>query len=347
MAAERIPLNTLAIPFGLAGIADVWTFAGGALPIPTWLPPVLWTVVAVSWVWLVVAHVVRGFLVRMPLREQLRHPVQGPIAALVPVVAMLVGIEAVEYSPVVGRVVIGLAMITTALYAGWFFGRVFTGGIAVDAVHGGYLLPSVAGGYIASYAAAVSGWTGLAIGWFGFGTLGWVVTFSLLTARLALRPALPDALQPTLMIMIAPPAVGGLALFAIDPSIGAAQEFMAVTLIVMLLAQLALLPRYLKTTFTLGFWSFTFPCAAAASYGIVWVTTAEVPGYQIITLVLATAITSLVLVIALRSLKLVLPVPAGVIAAEDVLARDDDSSLRRGTAGLNAPSTEGTHHGRS
>ena len=59
-AAGRIPLNTWAIGFGLAGLANVWTTANAHLGTPGWLADALWVVTAISWVSLLVAHTVRG-----------------------------------------------------------------------------------------------------------------------------------------------------------------------------------------------------------------------------------------------------------------------------------------------
>jgi len=326
MPTERIPLNTLAIPFGVSGLAETWTFAGAYLDFSQWLSVALWSSAAVTWLWVLGAHIRRGAIVRIPLREQLAHPAQGPIAALGHVVFILLGVAIGPYSLITAQIIIGVGIVVAIVFAGWFIGKVLRGGIPVDAVHGGYFLPTAAGGYIASYASASLGWSGLAAGLFWFATLGWVVTFCLLTARLALRPALPDALVPTLAILVAPPAVGGLAWFEMHPHvIDTAQSFLGITLVVMLLAQLVLLGMYRRIRFTLGFWSFTFPFAAVGSYGIAWLTALNVPGGQVIAVLLALAVTVLVLTIALLSLRLVSAVPrGGTIAAEQKVTDDDD-----------------------
>ena len=82
---SRIPLNTLAVPFGLAGFAETWSYAAPVLHLPAVVPQVFWAIAAVVWVWLLGAHAVRGARVGERLVDQLRHPAQGPIAALVPV----------------------------------------------------------------------------------------------------------------------------------------------------------------------------------------------------------------------------------------------------------------------
>ena len=87
----RIPLNTLAISFGLAGLAVVWATVAAALDLSPALPLVLWIAAAVAWLWLIVAHTVRGARSSETLIGQLRHPAQGPIAAIVPTVGMLLG----------------------------------------------------------------------------------------------------------------------------------------------------------------------------------------------------------------------------------------------------------------
>ena len=51
MPPTRFPLNTLAIGFGLTGLAEVWTEATPALPRA--VPQAFWAVAAIAWVWLI------------------------------------------------------------------------------------------------------------------------------------------------------------------------------------------------------------------------------------------------------------------------------------------------------
>jgi len=325
--AGRIPLNTLAVAFGLAGLAEAWTAAGDALSFPTAVGSAFWVVVAVAWVWLLAAHVRRGAQVRRPLSQQLADPVQGPIAALVPVVAMLLGTALLPYSRGEGQVVVALAIVAATVFAGWFVGHLQDGGVSVDAVHGGYFLPTVAAGYIGSYAAARCGWDEVAAGAFFLATLGWVVTLGVLLARLASRPPLPPPLVPTLAILVAPPAVGGLAWYAMrGPHMDAVQAGFAGVGVVFFLAQLAFVRRYLALPFTLGFWSFTFPFAAVGEYVIVWLGVLRPAGWQVGVVVLLVLVTALVVGVAARSL---VEVARGRIArAERVLQAGDQRALR-------------------
>ncbi len=142
----RIPLNTLAIAFGLAGLAAAWSLGAELLEFTPVIGYVLWTVVLVAWVWLIVAHLVRGAKSEDTLASQLRHPVQGPIAALVPIVGMLLGAELYDFWNLGGIIVVLAAMVVTAAFAGWILGFWMRGGINLDSVHGGWLLPTVAGG---------------------------------------------------------------------------------------------------------------------------------------------------------------------------------------------------------
>ena len=103
MPMERIPLNTLAIAFGLAGLAEVWTAGADVLGLPSAIGWTLWAVAAIAWLWLLIAHLARGARTHLPLGDQLRHPVQGPIASLVPVVALLLGSALHHLQPVAGR----------------------------------------------------------------------------------------------------------------------------------------------------------------------------------------------------------------------------------------------------
>jgi len=76
-------------------------------------------------------------------------------------------------------------------------------------------LPTVAGGLVGAFAAAQVHFHSVAEASFGIGVLCWALLGSLVLNRLFFRPRLAGALFPTMAIEVAPPAVAGIAYFAI------------------------------------------------------------------------------------------------------------------------------------
>lgn len=305
--STRIPLTTLTVPFGLAGLAVVWTGASGDLGWPAGIADALWAVAAIAWVWMIVAHLVRGSRSDESLASQLRHPAQGPVAALVPIVGMLLGATLYGLVPVAGVVLVVASIATAAVFAAWVLSFWTSGSLQMDAMHGGYFLPTVAAGLVAATAAAEVGLTSVAIGAFAVGILFWVLIFAVLLARLATRPVLPAALTPTLAIIVAPPAVAATAWFAIFGAHAGPVEFaLAAVTVAMVLMQLFLIPRYRRLHFSLGFWSFTFPFAAVSGYAIEWLFLLRPFGWQVLVVAILAGITVLIGTIGIKSIRLIL-----------------------------------------
>jgi len=150
------------------------------------------------------------------------------------------------------------------------------GGTELDRLHPGHFLPTVAGGLVASASAADVGQQLLAQVMLGMGLICWVIVGSMILGRLIFRPPLPDALVPTMAIEVAPAAVASLAYFAING--GRLDPFTAALAgygLLMALAQLPLLPRYLRLHFSLGTWAFAFSWAAVASTALYWIASAS------------------------------------------------------------------------
>jgi tellurite resistance protein len=116
---------------------------------------------------------------------------------------------------------------------------------------------------------------------------------------------------PTLAIFSAPPAVAGNALFAISRADGrdAVDIFQLAifgTFLFLLAFQLFLVPMYVRTPFTLGFWALTFTAAASARYGVQLAYAAGVPGAPIVAWILTLLATGLIAVIAVASVRVVI-----------------------------------------
>ena len=190
----------------------------------------------------------------------------------------------------------------TVLAGAWFTGQWIDGPLELDRFHPGYFLPTVAGGFVASAAAAEVGQLRLAEFMFGFGLFCWSIVGSTILFRLFFRPPLPPALTPTLAIEVAPAATAFLALLAINGNrINAEAAAIAGYGVLMALAQVRLVPAYLRLKFAPSFWAFTFGWAAVASSAIRWVNDASTPGARAYAYVAVAAVTALVGGIAVRT----------------------------------------------
>lgn len=180
-----------------------------------------------------------------------------------------------------------------------------TGGIGPDSVHPGYFLPTAAGGLIGANAAAQVHLHALAEASFGIGVICWIMLGSVIMNRLFTRPALPNALVPTIAIELGIPAVAGLAYFAVA---GRTVSFVACALggyaMLMALVQVRLIPVYRRLSFTPGAWSFTFAYAAAAADALVWLAITKPPAAAGYAIAVITLLTAFVLWIAFRTVVL-------------------------------------------
>jgi tellurite resistance protein len=301
----RVPLNTLAIPLGLAGLAQVWSVATTSLGMPFALGQTFWVIAAIGWIWTLAAHVRRGRRVDQPLSHQLTHFAQGPLAALLPISAMLLGAGLHRTMPTAGTVLALVSLAAAAAYGAWMMNFWMRGELPLESVHGGYYLPISAAGFVGALAAAETRIEWLAVGSFAVGTFFWLVISGFLFLRLALRPTMPAPLVPTLAIMVAPPAVASAAWLTIAGGRpDAVFEGLTAMTAFMVLVQVTLLPRYRELPFSLSFWSFTFPAASVTALAITWLHLLQPFAWRVVTAGLLAAVTLLVAAIATKSVLL-------------------------------------------
>jgi len=129
--------------------------------------------------------------------------------------------------------------------------------------------------------------------------------FVLVASRLAFRAPLPDPLAPTMAILMAPPAVGGLSWFAYGGGkLDSVEQGLLGIAAIFVLMQLVFLRRYMRLTFSLGFWSFAFPSAFMAAFEILWISKAPFAGWQVLAWLLLAIVTVLIVSIAVFSIRL-------------------------------------------
>ena len=280
-STTKIPLNFFGIPFGLCGLGEFWAFLARFHDAPGAVSDAILLLSAALWLAVVIAYL--SHLANKPatVRADLLDPVAAPFASLALITPLLLcAVGLAPHAESLARVLVDLFVCFLVLLGGWFTGQWIYGSMNLDTFHPGYFLPTVAGGLIASGAAAAVGQRRFAEVLFGLGLICWIVLGSLILGRLLFRPMLPPALQPTLAIEIAPAAVASLAWFEthgerIDTVIAALAGYG----VLMVLAQLRLVPLYLRLPFMPSTWAFTFSWAAVATAALVWLQITRVAGY--------------------------------------------------------------------
>lgn len=294
MTIRRIPLTFFGMPLGLVGLGDVWVTAADEGSAPHVVGSVLFMLAALVWIIVSLAYL-RAAVTLRSLLDDLRDPVAAPFASLVVIVPMVLGAEGLyPLNHPVGRAAVDVFLTLTVLLGGWFIGQWMYQHVDLDTFHPGYYLPTVAGGLLAAVSAAAVGQHLLGEVAFGLGMISWLVLSSLILGRFFFRPLPPQPLVPTLALEVGAPAVASLAYFALDgDQVDAFAAVLAGYGVLMALAQVRLLPAYVRLPFMPSMWTFTFSWAAVASAVIHWLQDlrpAGLLGFEVAVLVVVTGI---------------------------------------------------------
>jgi tellurite resistance protein len=298
-ARLRIPPNRFGVPLGLAGLATAWHAADAKLGTSPAVPGAIYILAAVVLLVLGSLYAAQG-----PRRvvSDLRDPVQAPFVAVPSITAMMLAVALAGVAFTAGRALVVIFFAVTIGVGGWLGGQWITGDLDQASVHPGYYLPTVAGGLVGAITLSQVHLGGLAEAAFGIGVLSWVLLGSVVLNRLITGKGLPAALQPVTAIEVAPPALAGVAWFALaSHGTNVIAYAIAGYLVLTTLVQVRLLPRYLKLRFSAGFWAFTFSYAIGITLALEWIMRTNPRGSTGYVIAAITAITVLIGAIAART----------------------------------------------
>lgn len=277
-----VTLNLFGMPLGVAALGGGWTIATPALAAPSWPTEVLYGASATLWAIFTVVYVVNGIRARGRFRADLRHPLSGPFAAYIPMVAILLCTHYSQYdfrvfAWICAAAVAALLIVASQLIAHWL-----NGGIKLNSVHPGYFIPVVAGANVASIGFSSVNAHQAALGAFGAGLFFWLVIGTIVLNRIISGAELPAPLKPAMSAFLAAAATSNLAWIISHPGpLDEVQMLLTGVLVVMLVTQFVLLNTYRKLPFSPSWWIFTFPLGATTNYTIRWMDATHVPGWNI------------------------------------------------------------------
>jgi tellurite resistance protein len=280
--AQRRPLylkaNLLAVCFGLAGLSQAWTTLMRLVHGPDWPGNALYIIAAL--VWLITAVAYLGNVgAQHRWKQELSDQTLGPFASLIFIVPVLLSVPLAQQARGAGEIVFGCATALTVLFGAWITGDWIARNGDIRRWHPGYYLPSAAGGLIAGGASAALGFVTLSHVLFGLGVGSYLLLGSIIGQRLFVVPELQKPLLPTIAIELAPSVVAANSWFAINGGrVDTTAAVISGFAVLMLLAQLRLIPLYRTAPFGPAYWAFSFPVAAAVTCGLRWLGAERVPG---------------------------------------------------------------------
>jgi tellurite resistance protein len=268
---EHLPVTFFAILMGLFGLALALHAAAGSYAVAE--PAAR----AVLWLGLVAFVVVAALYLAKAIRypkavaAEWHHPVKLAFFPTITISLLLMATAIHGYRPDIAEPLwiagtLGQGVLTIAVISGWISHRAFEVGHLTPA----WFIPAV-GNVIVPLAGAPMGWEETSWLFFSAGLMFWVILLVLVFNRLIFHAPIPGRLFPTLVILIAPPAVafvgylrltgGGIDAFA-HILIDSAYVFAALVLVQV--------PKLMKLPFALSWWALSFPLAALSVASFVY-----------------------------------------------------------------------------
>ncbi len=260
----HLPLPLFAAPMGLGGLGLAWREAGRVLGAPTLIGEALLALTAVLWLAILALHALRAARHPEALAGDLRHPVRVAFAGAVTIGLMLVAGGLIPYAPDLAASIWLVAALGHLAIAAFTVRDLLTAPRDAAALTPPLLIPLV-GNILAPVFGARLGFESLSWVLFGIGTLLWAILQPLLFGRLVTGPALPARLRPTLVILLAPPAVGSLALAQLTGGFGPAALAAFGLALFFALVLAAMAADFARMPFAMSWWGWTFPSAAFAA----------------------------------------------------------------------------------
>lgn len=277
---DYLPAGLFGSVMGLAGLSIAWRLAHARYGAPAFVAQSIGAVAVIAFVALALGYA--GKLATAPdaVRAEFRHPIAGNLFGTIPISLLLLPIILAPVSLLLARTMWIVGAVGMSGFAWLIVNRWMSDRQQIAHATPAWIIP-VVGMLDVPLALPSLGLPplhgvmvfGLAVGLFFA-----VPLFTLIFSRLIFEPPMPDALQPSLLILTAPFAVGFSAYVATAGQV----DLFAQSLYVLTLFMLAVLLGRLRhlgrcCPFRVSWWAVGFPLAASAIAALRFA--AAIPGW--------------------------------------------------------------------
>ena len=273
-----VVMGVMGLVLALHGARDVLPWVAGAAQAVLYVGLLVFAAIAVVYLAKILHH-------PAAVRAEWNHPVRVAFFPAVSISMLLTATACYAQYPAVAAVLWGVGaagqgVLTIAVVSGWISHRAFEVGHLTPA----WFIPAV-GNVIVPVAGVRLGYPEISWLFFSGGIVFWIVLLTLVVNRLVFHNPIPARLFPTLVILIAPPAVAFVAYYQL---VGAVDPFGHILLnaaYVFALLVLVQVPKLLKLPFALSWWALSFPVAAVTIASFLYARVAGSAAHEVIGLI--------------------------------------------------------------
>jgi tellurite resistance protein len=302
---DYLPVGLFGSVMGLTGLSLVWRAAHARYGAPACIAEVLAVIAVAAFVALAVAYGLKLATAADAARAELQHPIAVNMFATFWISLLLLPLVLAPFNLLLARVLWGIGAAGLSILAWYIVSRWMTKQHEHPQAAPAWMLPVV--GLLdlplAVPSLGLAQWHGLMVVGLAVGLFFAIPLFTMIFSRLIFEPPLPPPLQPTLLILVAPTAVGMSTYVATTGEVDLfAKSLYAVTLFLLavLLGRLRHLPSCCP--FRVGWWAVSFPLAACAIAALRFVEAGPGWATEAIALVLVLLATVVILGLLIRTL---------------------------------------------
>lgn len=269
---DHLPIGLFGAVMGLTGLSVAWHLAHAVFGAPPWIADAIGVVAVLVFVTVLIGYAVKAATAPGAVSAEFHHPIAGSLFGTFFISLLLLPIILVPVNMPLARALWALGAIGMMVFAWVIVSRWMSDQQQIAHATPAWIIP-VVGLLDIPLAVPALGFAptpdsllhALMVMDLAVGLFFAIPLFTLIFARLVFHPPLPDALQPTLLILVAPFAVG---YSTYTVTVGTTDLFaralymLALFLLVVLLGRLRKLGQCCP--FRFGWWSVSFPLAASA-----------------------------------------------------------------------------------
>jgi tellurite resistance protein len=266
-ALEYLPVGLFGSVMGLTGLSVAWRLAQGRYGAPAWVALAIAALAVLAFTLVAIAYGVKLATAFAAVRTEFGHPIAGNLFGTFLISLLLLPIVIVPFAPRLARGLWVAGAAGMILFAWLIVTRWMSDRQQVAHATPAWIIPVV--GLLdlplAAPALGLPPLHGLMVFALAAGLFFAVPLFTLIFSRLLFEPPLPDALKPSLLILVAPFAVG-YSTYTVTTGqtdlFAEALYMLTLFVLAVLLGQLRNLP--LCCPFRVSWWAVSFPLAASS-----------------------------------------------------------------------------------